>query len=109
MRPTFLLFVLAATSLTIQAQKTQPLKQVIELKMPKTADDEKPGKRGASIVWHPVQKKYYAVFAGNVDFPMGVFDEKGKRLSPDDQIAMLDTRGLWYDPSTKLISGNAYD
>ena len=105
------LFVLAFTIATFptQAQKTQTLKQVLELKMPKTAEDNMPGKRGASVTWHPVQKKYYAVFAGNVDYPMAVFDATGKRLSADDQIAMLDSRGLWYDPATKLISGNGYN
>jgi len=37
-----------------------------------------------------------------------VFDEKGKRLSEEDLVAMMDTRGLWYDPVTKLVTGNAY-
>ena len=109
MKATLFVLVFTVTTFTIQAQKTQTLKQVLELKMPKTAEDNMPGKRGASVTWHPVQKKYYAVFAGNVDYPMAVFDEKGKRLSSDDQIAMLDTRGLWYDPATKLISGNGYN
>ncbi len=67
-----------------------------------------PGTRGACIVWHPVQKKYYAVFAGNGEYPVAVFDAKGKRLSADTQNAMIDTRGLWYDPAKKLIFGNAY-
>lgn len=108
MRTTLLLVIFTVSVFALQAQKTQTLKQVSELKMPKTKDDDMPGTRGATVVWHPAQKKYYAVFAGNTDFPLGVFDEKGKRLSPDDQIAMLDTRGLWYDPSTKLIKVNGY-
>jgi hypothetical protein len=108
MRAAFILVILTAFVFTIEAQKTQTLKQVLELKMPKTKNDDMAGKRGATVVWHPVQKKYYTVFAGNTDFPLGVFDEKGKRLSPDDQIAMLDTRGLWYDPSKKLITANGY-
>ena len=77
--------------------------------MPKTADDDKAGRRGASVTWHPVQKKYYAVFAGNSDYPLAVFDDKAKRLSDDDVTAMIDSRGLWYDPATKLITGNGYD
>lgn len=109
MRTIFSFLVLLIVAFTAKAQKTQTLKQVIELKMPKTKEDKMPGTRGATVVWHPVQKKYYAVFAGNIDFPMAVFDEKGKRLSPDEQIAMMDTRGLWYDPVTKLITGNGYD
>lgn len=109
MRTTFLLVIFTVSALTLRAQKAQTLKHVLELKMPKTKDDDMPGTRGASVAWHPVQKKYYAVFAGNEDFPLGVFDEKGKRLSPDDQRAMVDTRGLWYNPSTKMITTNGYD
>jgi hypothetical protein len=89
--------------------KTRELKQTLELKMPKTAEDDMPGKRGASVVWHPIQKKYYASFAGNVGFPIAVFDIKGKRLSSDEQTAMADVRGLWYNATTKRIEGNGYD
>ncbi len=77
--------------------------------MPKTADDENCGTRGASVTWHPVQKKYYASFAGNPEYPFGVFDPKGKRLSGNDVTAMIDLRGLWYNTTTKKISGNGYD
>lgn len=99
-------------SLTAQPPKTaspQPLKKVLTLKMPKTADDDMPGTRGACVAWHPLQKKYYAVFAGNAAYPQAVFDDKGKRLSSDDQSAFIDTRGLWYDPVKKLVMGNGYD
>jgi len=105
----FFLFAFIASTFSVQAQKAQTLKPVLELKMPKTADDDMPGTRGASVVWHPVQKKYYAVFAGNQNYPLAVFDEKGKLLSEEDLIAMIDSRGLWYDATTKLISGNAYN
>ena len=100
-----LLFV-ASTSL--QAQLKQALKKVIELKMPKTADDDMPGTRGASVAWHPLQKKYYAVMAGNAEYPLAVFDATGKRVSNDDLTAMNDSRGLWYNPAKKEISGNGY-
>jgi len=102
------LIVFIISTFSINAQKAQILKPVLELKMPKTADDDMPGTRGASVVWHPTQKKYYAVFAGNQGYPLAVFDEKGKLLSGEDLIAMMDSRGLWYDPVTKLITGNAY-
>jgi hypothetical protein len=92
----------------LQAQLKESLKKVMELKMPKTVDDEMPGTRGASVVWHPVQKKYYAVFAGNAGFPLAVFDATGKRISDADLTAMKDTRGLWYNPATKKINGNGY-
>jgi len=91
----------------LQAQ-TKTLKKVLELKMPKTADDEMCGTRGAAVAWHPVQKKYYAAFAGNIGFPLGVFDDKGKRLSDEELTTRMDTRGLWYDPATQKICGNSY-
>ncbi len=102
---TTLLFT-AAVNLT--AQTLKPLKKVQELKMPKTAEDDMSGKRGASVVWHPVQKKYYAVFAGNSRFPLAVFDVNGKRLSDADMVAMADTRGIWYNSYSKSIFGNGY-
>lgn len=105
----FLAIACMLVNMTLHAQKTPALKKVIELKMPKTEEDDMPGKRGATVVWHPVQKKYYAVFAGNIEYPLAIFDVKGKRLSTDEQKAMLDTRGLWYNPVKKLICGNGYN
>lgn len=105
----FLVLLLSAGILSNAQPAGKPLKKVLELKMPKTADDDMPGTRGASVAWHPAQKKYYASFAGNIGYPMGVFDIKGKRLSGDDLTTMADTRGLWYDPTTKLICGNGYN
>lgn len=93
----------------LQAQLKSLPKKVMELKMPKTADDDMPGTRGACVVWHPVQKKYYAVMAGNAEYPLAVFDMAGKRISDDDLTAMKDSRGLWYDPVKKEINGNGYD
>lgn len=104
----FLAFAAFAFTAGVDAQ-TQNLKKVTELKMPKTADDDMPGTRGAAVAWHPVYKKYYASFAGNVAFPMAIFDATGKRVSEDDLVTQADTRGLWYNPATKEIWGNGYD
>lgn len=101
-----LTFFAAATVATAQAPKA--LKKVLELKMPKTAEDDMPGTRGASVIWHPVQKKYYASFAGNAAYPMAVFNAAGKRLSGDDAATQADTRGLWYNAAKKQICGNGY-
>lgn len=102
----------AATLLLAFNSFAQPvaktLKKVLELKMPKTADDDMPGTRGASVAWHPVQKKYYAAFAGNMGFPLGVFDATGKRVSDDDLTTLIDIRGMWYNPVSKTIQINAY-
>ncbi|HMI78286.1 MAG TPA: hypothetical protein VK484_05805 [Ferruginibacter sp.] len=106
-----LALVFLTASAISEAQPRIPLKKVMELQMRAKVeddDDDMPGTRGASVIWHPVQKKYYASFAGNTGYPMGVFDAKGKRLSDDKQTTMIDTRGLWYNPVTKSVSGNAY-
>jgi hypothetical protein len=87
----------------VHAQKSINLKKIIELQMP-----EGDGNNGASVAWHPQQKKYYASFAGNASYPLAVFSENGKRLSSDDLAAGFDVRGLWYDPTQKAICGNAY-
>lgn len=85
----------------------RPLKKVMELKMPKDDGDFNNGIKGASVCWNPVTKKYYAVFSGSKDFPLGVFDEKGILLTDTSLAAMQDVRGLWYNTSTKKICGNA--
>ncbi|MGC4101249.1 hypothetical protein [Ferruginibacter sp.] len=109
MKRYLLLFTVAlACTVATSAQTTRALKKVMELKMPKTADDDKPGTRGASVAWHPIQKKYYAVMAGNAEYPLAVFNALGKRISGDDAEAMMDTRGIWYNADTKKICGNAY-
>ncbi len=77
--------------------------------MPKQAGDTLCGTRGAAVVWHPVQKKYYAAFAGNARFPLAVFNEAGRRLSDENLACMYDLRGLWYNTKLKKISGNGYN
>jgi hypothetical protein len=94
-------------SLISQSQE-QTLKEVITLKMPLTREDSMPGTRGAGVAWHPVQKKYYAAFAGNWGYPLAIFDIKGNRLSPDNSTTREDLRGIWYNPETKEIQGNTY-
>ena len=97
-----------ALPLLSQAQLEKELKKTIQLVMPKTAEDDMPGTRGGAVAWHPVQKKYYAAFAGNQAYPLAVFDVQGKRLSGDDLTCMHDLRGLWYNPKLKKICGNGY-
>jgi hypothetical protein len=104
-----LLFAAVVCLNTVTAQATRVLKKVMELKMPKTAEDDMPGTRGASVVWHPVQKKYYAVMAGNALYPLAVYNAIGKRISDDTLTALIDSRGLWYNTVTKQICGNGYN
>lgn len=67
------------------------------------------GANGASVAWHPVQKKYYAAMAGNVTYPLNVYDAKGTLLSDTSLTAMFDVRGLWYNPVTKTLQSNGYN
>ena len=84
------------------------LKKVISLQMPLQNGQDFAGKRGASVAWHPIQKKYYAAIAGNSRFPLAIFDSKGKRLTADTLKTQRDIRGLWYEPASKSIQGNTY-
>lgn len=104
----FALTLLTASAVLLAQPKPQALKKTMELKMARTTDDDMPGTRGAGVVWHPLQKKYYAAFAGNIGYPLCVFDIKGKRLSDDALNTDVDTRGIWYNYVTKKIQVNAY-
>jgi hypothetical protein len=101
----FLLPVMLFTAMAgMQAQvSTKTLKKVLELKI-----NREFGSNAASVAWHPGKKKYYAAMAGNVDFPLDVFDEKGKQVSADDQKTLFDIRGMWYNANTKTIQMNGY-
>jgi hypothetical protein len=107
MKRLLLPLILLLTTTVIHAQVKQ-LKKVSSLQMARTVDDDMPGTRGAAVAWHPVQKKYFASMAGNQQYPLGIFDEKGKRLSADEQNCLQDVRGLWFNPSKKAIQGNCF-
>lgn len=94
---------------TPKKASSQPktLKVITTLQMPGQTGTN--GTRGASVVWNPITLKYYASMAGNSSYPMAVFDPKGKLLSDPELSTDFDTRGLWYDASTKRICANGYD
>lgn len=92
-------------SVTTEAQiNTKPIKKVAVLSMPGET-----GSNGAAVVWHPVLKKYYASFAGNIEYPMAIFDATFKLLSSDDVTTMFDVRGMWYNTVSKKLEANGYD
>jgi hypothetical protein len=100
--------ILLFSSNVLHAQN-RTLKQVLELQMPKTIDDDLCGTRGAGVCWNPVTQKYYAAFCGNTGFPMGVFNAAGKRISGDTLVTMEDIRGIWYDAAINKIMANGYN
>lgn len=103
----FITALILSASTVLQAQTT--LKQVMELQMPKTAEDDLCGTRGAGVCWNPITKKYYAAFCGNIGFPMAVFTPAGKRLSGDSLTTMEDIRGIWFNPSINRVMANGYN
>lgn len=109
MKKYIILLILLAPTLFAHSQvTTKTLKKNLTLLMPRTTEDSMPGTRGASVVWHPLQKKYYAAMAGNIRYPMGVYNAAGKLLSPESLNTNEDVRGLWYNPVKKQIQGNSY-
>jgi hypothetical protein len=103
-----LVVLLLATTIANAQAKPKVLRKVLSLQMALTKDDNMPGTRGASVAWHPLQKKYYAAMAGNMGYPLGVFDAAGKRLSDDSLRCDADVRGMWYNPLKKQLQGNSY-
>lgn len=67
------------------------------------------GANGASVAYNPKEKLYYAAQAGNMEFPLVIFNANGTVVSKDDQQTLIDVRGLWYNPKTKQLEGNAYN
>ena len=103
MKRLFSFLLLLSFSISVTAQQEVKLKKVLELKMPDGA-----GTNSSGITYHPESKRYYASFAGNARHPFAIFDHKGKRLSDDDQKALFDVRGLWWNPSIKKFCANGY-
>jgi hypothetical protein len=99
----FLSFLFVCGFTTAQVVTAKPVKKIITLTMP-----GENGSNGASVVWHPVLKKYYAAFAGNDSYPLAVFGATGKRLSDDELETMFDMRGMWYNTVSKKIEANGY-
>lgn len=98
------LMVLGLVSMQAAAQQRMKLQKTVTLQI-----EGEGGSNGASVAWHPVQKKYYAAMAGNKQYPLCVFSESGKIVPGGSVEEMIDVRGLWYNPKTKQIQGNGYN
>lgn len=96
--------ILLFASIATLGQTTKSLKKALELKIPREG-----GANAATVAWHPVQKKYYAAMAGNVDYCMAVFDVNGKLLSKPEQKTLFDVRGFWYNPASNTLQTNGYN
>lgn len=91
--------------LSVQAMAQQPLSRSncdITLAI---QDDS--GTNGVAVTYNPATKLYYTAFAGNSAYPLEIFDASGKFISTQE--IGYDSRGLWYNPSTKKLEGISYD
>lgn len=64
------------------------------------------GTNGSAVAWNPVQRKYYAVIAGNASYPLETFDFDGKPLGSIE--AGVDVRGLWWNTGNNTLECNEY-
>jgi hypothetical protein len=85
-----------------EGDQASTLKKVIVLK----PSDYGTG-NGASVVWNPDLKLYYAARAGSAGFPLDIFDANGKKISGEYK-TLFDIRGMWYDRSARRICMNGF-
>jgi hypothetical protein len=104
MKTIFLGLLLFFSFAALNGQTVRNLSKKLELQMPAGS-----GTRGASVAWHPSEKKFYASFAGNASFPMAVFTAEGRRISGEGLTAQIDTRGLWYNTASQKLFANGYN
>jgi hypothetical protein len=65
------------------------------------------GTNGCAVAWNPKLKLYYTIIAGNVSFPIDVFDERGtwKKSTKTG----VDNRGMWFNTKSGKLNGRAYN
>ena len=90
------------TQSTLKVSNSLKATKVLTLQMPKDED----GHNGAGVAFHSGNNQWYAVFAGNVYFPLAVFDKTGKLIKCST--AQYDARGFWYNEGKKSLEGNGY-
>lgn len=95
---------IALLLLSGMAMSQVKLKKVMTLDVPGDG-----GSNGASIVFNPVNKRYYAPMAGNAAFQMGIYSATGKLLSTEEDATVVDVRGIWFNPATKTMQVNCYN
>jgi hypothetical protein len=64
------------------------------------------GRNGAAVTYNPEKQLYYAVMAGNAEYPLETFSKNGKNLYQSQ--AYSDMRGLWWNPKEEALEGNCY-
>lgn len=99
---TFLVCWLAAAAFSV-AQIIDTPTEAGRLKM--TQDG---GANGAAIAYDPTRQLYYTAIAGNASFPLEVFRVNDPSSPVFSGTTSADLRGLWINPKTHALEGNAY-
>jgi hypothetical protein len=98
---TFLLTLLAlAVALPLNAQVKKPK---ASLTLTFTSEG---GTNASAVVYNPENRLYYAGIAGNVSFPLEVFDTKG--VNKMESETGVDLRGMWWDPKSEMLLSSTY-
>ncbi|MCB9284607.1 MAG: hypothetical protein H6563_11070 [Lewinellaceae bacterium] len=68
------------------------------------AIEQSSGTNGSAVAWNPTAGLYYALIAGNSEYPLEVFNQTGGSVRQME--AGIDLRGLWWNPKAKALQGN---
>lgn len=61
----------------------------------------------SSVVWHPVNQRYYSLRLGTNTYPLETWSSTGG-LSIAQTTCGVDSRGLWYNPNTSQVERNCF-
>jgi hypothetical protein len=93
-----LLFFTATSFVLAQAPMASPKKSV------SFSFVQSDGTNASAVAWNPGKRVYYAVIAGNAEFPLETFDDQGRMVSA--RAARADIRGLWWNAKNRSLMGN---
>ncbi|HPG73660.1 MAG TPA: hypothetical protein PLM49_05160 [Bacteroidales bacterium] len=100
------LFIVIASSVIISCTPTKQLIVEKQKTISFALDNQEDGTNGSAIAFHPGKKLYYAVIAGNSEFPLEIFNSSGDFVLSTQ--AGVDCRGLWYNTTSKCLEANSY-
>lgn len=64
------------------------------------------GRNGSAVAYNPSMGYYYAVMAGNAEYPLETFSANGTNVYQTQ--AYSDMRGLWWNAKNGTLEGNCY-
>jgi len=97
----FLLMIFGGFSLQAQTEILEEGHLILKLQASKSN-----GNNGFAVAYNPKSGYYYAAFGGNANFALETFNSNGTKIF--EQKTGYDVRGMWFNPKTKSLEGNAY-